>query len=354
MLLYMSAAAGILIAVVLLLRRVAPGLPQRCFVLFWNIVLARLLIPLTLPLPFGVRVYWVADAAAGAASGPGVWRWIWAAGAVTTAAVMAVLYRREWNQLRDALPPDERGRRRLESLGLSSGRIRILVSDRISTPVAAGFFRPRIVLPKAFITWDAQAVAFALQHERTHIARADNLQKLLMTAALCVHWFNPLVWIMRNRFDRDLEKSCDEKVIAAFGEASRCDYADTLVELAARKTCWSVCGNGFGTGAIHERIVSMMREPAGPAAVVAAAALMVCSLAVFLTAPLAVEAAPRPATEVSIAVNGIQLPTAVEYVAVLDAPEGEAFSATMVSAGSLDQVGIIVVPDPSLPGMASQ
>ena len=289
MLIYMSAAGSILIVCLLLLRLAAPVLPRRLMVILWDIALARLLVPLTLPAPVSLP-QWVPAVPAGVApaaeSGP--WLWIWTAGCVATTAVMVLLYRREWETLRDALPLDAAGTALAAAAGAAGSHTRILVSDRISTPVAAGLFRPRIVLPKAFTTWNVPTAAFALQHELLHIARRDNLQKLLMTAALCLHWFNPLVWIMRDRFDRDLERSCDESVIAAFGEDNRCNYAETLVELAAQKTCWSVCGNGFGRSAIHERVVTMMRrKPVSAAGWIGTVLALAGALTVFCAVPAA-------------------------------------------------------------------
>lgn len=296
MLLSMSLTGGLLIAVILLLRWLAPALTApKLEVALWDAVLARLLLPVWIPAPFGLNAVWTPASAPVQETGPDLWTWIWAAGAAATAAVMAFLYWREWNLLRDALPLGADGRRLVEETGIPAGRARILVSDRITTPVAGGIFRPRVILPKAFVSWNRRTAAFVLTHELTHVARRDILQKLLMTAALCLHWFNPLVWLMHRRFDRDLEKSCDEKVVSVLGEDSRCDYAETLVELAARRTSWSICGNGFGRSAIHERIVSMMQHPRiSPAGWTAATAVLVCCAAAFAAA------SPAPTPDLAV------------------------------------------------------
>lgn len=325
MLLHMSLAGALLIAIILLLRRFAPSLPPRFFVVLWDITLARLLLPIALPLSFGLQL--PVQAAAG--SGPGTstgspWLWIWLAGAAAAAIVTTVLCLREWDLLRDALPLSADARKQLEKAGFEAGRRQVLVSDRISTPVAAGLFRPRIVLPKSCLSWDARTMRFALTHELVHIRRYDNLQKLVMMAAVCVQWFNPLVWIMHRCFDRDLERSCDERVIQLLGETNRFDYAETLVDLAAQRDCLSVCGSGFGRSAIHERILSLLRFRKLTAGGWAAAAvcLALCSAAFAVAAPAA--SASSDSASLNNAVYTVDMDTGVFY------------SAEGVPAGSVD------------------
>ena len=82
----------------------------------------------------------------------------------------------------------------------------------------------RIVLPRGF-DWEDTAAQHILLHERVHIGRWDNLVKIAATAAVCVHWFNPLVWVCFRFSSDDMEASCDERVLKILGEDSRKDYA---------------------------------------------------------------------------------------------------------------------------------
>ena len=69
---------------------------------------------------------------------------------------------------------------------------------------------------------------YVLEHEYVHIRRLDMLTKLIMIAAVCIHWFNPLVWVMYILFNRDLELSCDETVVRRFGMDIKSVYATAL------------------------------------------------------------------------------------------------------------------------------
>ena len=80
-----------------------------------------------------------------------------------------------------------------------------------------------------------------------------------MLIAAAIHWFNPLVWIMCILLNRDIELSCDEKVISLLGENRRKQYAMTLVHLAELQHQRSLFSYGFGKNPIKERIEAIMR-----------------------------------------------------------------------------------------------
>ena len=75
-----------------------------------------------------------------------------------------------------------------------------------------------VLLVPADMDWaDEETAAFILSHEMSHIRRFDAFTKWLLAAALCIHWFNPLVWAMYILANRDLELACDEAVIRQYG-----------------------------------------------------------------------------------------------------------------------------------------
>lgn len=77
---------------------------------------------------------------------------------------------------------------------------------------------------------------YVLEHEYVHIRRLDMLTKLIMIAAVCIHWFNPLVWVMYILFNRDLELSCDETVVRRFGMDIKSVYATALISMEEKKS----------------------------------------------------------------------------------------------------------------------
>jgi hypothetical protein len=132
-------------------------------------------------------------------------------------------------------------------------------SDRISAPLTFGIFHPVILMPKRTNWQDETSLQYILTHEYVHIQRFDTVSKLILIDAVCVHWFNPLVWVMYVLANRDLELSCDESVIRRFGESSKTSYAQTLIRMEETKSSLTPLCNNFSKNAIEERIVAIMK-----------------------------------------------------------------------------------------------
>ena len=157
----------------------------------------------------------------------------------------------------------------------------ILLSDKIRTPFVMGVLSPKIYLP-----WDTpqEERRFIIAHERQHIHRGDPLWKLLGYLALCVHWFNPLVWLAFFLGGKDMEMSCDEAVLNRLGEDIRADYSQALLRLATHKRLIAGMPLAFGEGETKGRVRNMARwrRPkvwvSGICAVLCLAVLGVCAL----------------------------------------------------------------------------
>lgn len=141
-------------------------------------------------------------------------------------------------------------RRRL--VGAAFLRDNIWLADHIGTAFVLGIVRPRIYLPSAL---PPEEQAYILLHEQTHLRRWDPIWKLLGFLALCVHWFNPLVWLALHFAERDMELSCDEAVLSQLGPEIRQAYAASLLRLSAGRQT----GIAFGEGNTKGRILNVLR-----------------------------------------------------------------------------------------------
>lgn len=290
MLLKMSISSSILIILTIILRFYAINkLPKKVFVLLWNIVILRLLIPFDLPIHYGIAspMEKMLDSSVGhynVAKSPnspvimetsreamindtvalslGSVTWttiIWVAGMVILLVVFGVLYWKEYQKIQAALPVSKETENYFRSVAEIPNRVKFLVSDRISTPLTIGVLSPKIIFPKIFKLSDCTKIKYVLTHELIHIKRLDNLWKIIILIVVSVHWFNPFVWIMYGLFNRDVELSCDEKVVTLLGETTKKEYVMTLVDLAEQQHQWSFISNGFGKNAIQERVVAIMK-----------------------------------------------------------------------------------------------
>jgi beta-lactamase regulating signal transducer with metallopeptidase domain len=114
-----------------------------------------------------------------------------------------------------------------------SGRrqIKVGVSDAISTPIAAGFFRPMIILPRPVAEQLSDAdLNVIIRHELTHINRRDDWTKLAQKLIEAVFFFNPAVHLIGRQLELERELACDEAVVAQTSSVD--SYARCLTRLA--------------------------------------------------------------------------------------------------------------------------
>ena len=263
----------------LLLRRVLKKrYPARAVCLVWALLALRLLVPVQLTLPEApVRVTprtnyvmqddrmlfeqaglpveqtparWVTDEQAAALSHANtsqattfnltaVLLGLWLAGVVISAIRQAVSYGILKRRLDRTAGPAERADlldvldSQRSGLGISR-KIPLLISPAADCPMLAGFIRPALYLPDENIS--AADAAFIFRHELTHCRHGDLWLKLLLTAAQCVHWFNPLVYLIVRFAQEDIELACDDAVVRGQNAAYRRAYGETILRSAVAQS----------------------------------------------------------------------------------------------------------------------
>lgn len=161
----------------------------------------------------------------------------------------------------------------------------VFSSDALETALVLGLFRPRIYLPASL--GDTER-GYILLHEQTHIKRFDHVVRLLSFLALCLHWFNPLVWLAFFLSGQDMERACDEAVIRRLGGGVKKAYSASLLTLSTGRRLVAGTPLAFGEGNTRSRIKNVLafRAPAGW--------LVVVSLLLVATLTLGFAANRRP------------------------------------------------------------
>ncbi|SHI19880.1 Signal transducer regulating beta-lactamase production, contains metallopeptidase domain [Sporobacter termitidis DSM 10068] len=177
-----------------------------------------------------------------AAASPDIFQFlgvVWLSGAVLAFAVKSIQYAVFTRKIRKgARPAADAGvldifEKTAASLGL--GKIAApLVSARISTPMLVGLLRPAVLLPEAALSAGRAALPYVFRHELTHLKRRDIVYKWFAEVILCVHWFNPLAYLMTGYIAEACELSCDEAVAARLGDNERRAYGNALLDTAAQ------------------------------------------------------------------------------------------------------------------------
>lgn len=209
---------------------------------------------------------------------------IWGIGIGVIAAFFGINYWKGIREFRMSLPVENE----FVNEWLSSHQLRRNITirqyDCIHTPLTYGIFRPVILLPKESLEQSPSTLNFILTHEWVHIRRFDCVTKILLTAALCIHWMNPLVWVMYLLFNRDIELSCDETVLHLLGRNRRSDYALALIDMEEQKGGFASFASGFGRNAIEERIRAIMKmKKASLITILAAVVVVACVSILFAT-----------------------------------------------------------------------
>lgn len=158
-------------------------------------------------------------------------------------------------------------------------------SDKVRSPFLLGIFRPKIYIPFGL---DAQTYSYVLTHERYHLKRRDHVIKLLAFLLLIIHWFNPLCWLAFTLMIRDMEMSCDEKVLSGT-ENIRKEYSTTLLSFAENRRFPSPSPLAFGETGVKKRIKNVLnwKQPT----------LMVTLFAVVLCVGVLIACSANPKTE---------------------------------------------------------
>lgn len=155
----------------------------------------------------------------------------------------------------------------------------IYLTDTTVSPFVMGIVKPRIYLPEGL---NEKEKEYVILHEKYHIRRFDYLVKIIAFAALCIHWFNPLVWVAFISFCKDMEMSCDEAVIKQMGEQIKSDYASSLLSLATKSRVIQFVPVDFGEGDTKGRIKNLAVSKQQKKSVIVAVSVGVLVLIVCL------------------------------------------------------------------------
>ena len=285
----MSVAGGVLILFIVVIRALAiHRLPKTTFLALWMIAALRLLLPFSIPLPFNIHIGLdvfsdvVQELPSGniASTLPGdsppsydigtavpspatehisTFEILWLVGVLLLAIYFSISYFRSMRKFRMSIPDNTPYIQNWLTAHQISRPLAVRSSDLISSPLTYGILHPVILLPKKLDRNDQVALKYVLTHEYVHIRRFDAITKILFAAVLCIHWFNPFVWVMYVLANRDIELSCDAWVIRMMGEKNRSSYALMLIKMEERRNGMSALCSHFGKNAISERIEAIMK-----------------------------------------------------------------------------------------------
>ena len=342
-LLQMSFLGTVIILLIVVLRAVLINrLPKKTFLILWWIALIRLLVPFSIKsvtsiysllqsiysdinpvrtaqtttfLPIHGNMPEIANGLSEAmvqrTESISILSVIWLAGLLLCFGFFAVSYIKCYREFRFSLPVENDILEAWKEKHPLKRSLSIRQTETIAAPLSYGVIRQVILMPKNTEWKNIYQLRYVLEHEYVHIRRLDMLTKLIMIAAVCIHWFNPLVWVMYILFNRDLELSCDETVVRRFGMDIKSVYATALISMEEKKSGLTPLCNSFSKNAIEERIRAIMKiKKTSKFAVIISAVLVICVTGGFATSASSLEKKTETAQEngeTTVALNEVNI-----------------------------------------------
>ena len=342
-LLQMSFLGTVIILLIVVLRAVLINrLPKKTFLILWWIALIRLLVPFSIKsvtsiysllqsiysdinpvrtaqtttfLPIHGNMPEIANGLSEAmvqrTESISILSVIWLAGLLLCFGFFAVSYIKCYREFRFSLPVENDILEAWKEKHPLKRSLSIRQTETIAAPLSYGVIRPVILMPKNTEWKNIYQLRYVLEHEYVHIRRLDMLTKLIMIAAVCIHWFNPLVWVMYILFNKDLELSCDETVVRRFGMDIKSVYATALISMEEKKSGLTPLCNSFSKNAIEERIRAIMKiKKTSKFAVMISAVLVIGVTGGFATSASSLEKNTETAQEngeTTVALNEVNI-----------------------------------------------
>lgn len=283
----MSIKSGIIIIFIAILRKFFLfRFPKRVFLSLWMIAISRLLIPLSVSVafipPLSLSHSWEPDQIPleqpylpahsnmmtagymppthGIISPLSMWSILWITGSILVAFYFLISFVTSRLKFSESIPIKSKDAELWLSQHPLRRSIRIRACTHITSPLTYGIFRPTILFPMDMDFSRTNELRFVLLHEYTHIKYFHGAIKLLIVLCLCLHWFNPTVWMLYFLANKDMELFCDEIVLREHNGRAKTDYAHALIHMSMGTAANLHLHNNFSERALKERIVAIMKH----------------------------------------------------------------------------------------------
>ena len=153
-----------------------------------------------------------------------------------------------------------------EQLNLNPARIpQIRYTSKLTSPVITGLLNPVLLLPRNSTTWNSDTLRMVILHELGHLQRRDLWTNMAANIACTLHWFNPLVWILRKRLMNECEYACDAHIIAHGADPKRyihalCDVAESCQQTPSPSLTPTTALAMANTASLKERVSNVLHS----------------------------------------------------------------------------------------------
>lgn len=157
---------------------------------------------------------------------------IWIVGVAIVLSINLIGYFRFVKYLKKTnIPPLDVEKNILIDLMEGKDNIKLFRNQFVPTPMLIGIVNPHIIIPDN--KYNEKQIKNILLHEVAHYKRFDIIIKWITMIIASIHWFNPLIYVIRKEINHSCELACDEFVIKKLKPSQRQEYGDTLISVVA-------------------------------------------------------------------------------------------------------------------------
>lgn len=114
----------------------------------------------------------------------------------------------------------------------SAKPMNIAVVPQNISPAISGILHPTIIFPKSYERFTAEEMDYICMHEINHYKNHDLWMKRLLEVLSCIHWWNPLVYLMKREYALTLELASDYLLMQEHSNYNSIDYAELILKIA--------------------------------------------------------------------------------------------------------------------------
>ncbi len=145
----------------------------------------------------------------------------------------------------------------------SDEKLSIFTTNEVSSACLYGIVKPSVYMPERY---EGKEAEYIITHELTHYSHGDHIWSVVRMLCLCLHWYNPLVWLAAVLSKRDCELACDESTLIKLGESERIDYGKLLVKatvgsITAKELLCCTTTMTMGKKGLRERVSLIAKKP---------------------------------------------------------------------------------------------
>ena len=136
-----------------------------------------------------------------------------------------------------------------------------LVEKANFSPAVYGYIQPTIYFPLQLTKeLNKTQIELIIQHEEQHIKQKHLWLNLIWDLVVCLMWFNPFIYLSRQRFRHDQELFCDYLVLQQCSNQNKLSYGHALLSTVSATHSVSLLCSWKSYNQLEERIMNIKKN----------------------------------------------------------------------------------------------